>query len=173
MEDCNEVGGGTNSGLARSPLWGARSNKAIASGPGVSEVTKRRGTMFWSWVQLEIMKGARITYFLLSLCLRIHMDQVWFQYLVCRICHLGCGPLRRTYMRSCWLILFVKCCIFLNFLGNNSHNSSRRVIVSLLICFIFEVLEKGSGEDLAVFCRSVISYCEKRGVEVGTNCTLV
>jgi len=28
-----------------------------------------------------------------------------------------------------------------------------------------EVLENGSGEDLAVFCRSVISYCGKKGVE--------
>ena len=29
-----------------------------------------------------------------------------------------------------------------------------------------KVFENGSGEDLAVFCRSVISYCGKRGVEV-------
>ena len=29
-----------------------------------------------------------------------------------------------------------------------------------------KVFENGSGEDLAVFCRSVISYCGKKGVEV-------
>ena len=31
---------------------------------------------------------------------------------------------------------------------------------------VLKVLESGSGEDLAVFCRSVISYCGKKGVEV-------
>ena len=46
-------------------------------------------------------------------------------------------------------------------------NISRRVVDSEVICCVFEVLEKGSGgEDLAVFCRSVISYCTKRGAEV-------
>ena len=41
-------------------------------------------------------------------------------------------------------------------------------------CCVFEVLERGSGgEDLAVFCRSVISYCSKRGVEVGILVYLV
>lgn len=36
---------------------------------------------------------------------------------------------------------------------------------TLTLCAL-KVLENGSGEDLAVFCRSVISYCGKKGVEV-------
>ena len=43
------------------------------------------------------------------------------------------------------------------------------VIFSVNFDYIWEVLkvlESGSGEDLAVFCRSVISYCGKKGVEV-------
>ena len=32
--------------------------------------------------------------------------------------------------------------------------------------YTLKVFENGSGEDLAVFCRSVISYCGKKGVEV-------
>ena len=36
---------------------------------------------------------------------------------------------------------------------------------TLTLCAL-KVLESGSGEDLAVFCRSVISYCGKKGVEV-------
>ena len=122
--------------------------------------------MFRSWGQLEIMKGARIPSLFVSAdthgpsvvsipCMQNMSSWFWASW--------------TAYMRSCWLLLFVKCCILLDILGNNSQNSCRRVIVFLLICFIFEVLEKGSGEDLAVFCRSVISYCEKRGVEVGTT----
>ena len=36
---------------------------------------------------------------------------------------------------------------------------------TLTLCAL-KVLENGSGEDLAVFYRSVISYCVKKGVEV-------